>query len=65
MTAGGQISGTPTTAGAFAFNVVAADTAGRTGTRSFTITILDAGSASRPAVSSGSLGPHRIVASGS
>jgi hypothetical protein len=51
----GQISGTPTTVGSFAFDITVSDSAGRTASKRFTITILDAGTSSKPAIATGNL----------
>jgi hypothetical protein len=56
----GRISGTPTRAGSFVFDVVATDTVGRTGSRRFTITILDVPTLQKPAITTTSLAEATI-----
>ena len=43
LSSAGQISGTPTVAGSFSFDITVSDSAGRTASRRFTVTILDVG----------------------
>ena len=55
LSSSGQISGTPTTVGSFTFDITVSDSGGRSASRRFTITILDAGTATKPAIATGSL----------
>jgi hypothetical protein len=57
LSSSGQISGTPTAVGSSSFDITVSDSGGRTATGRFTITILDVGSTSKPAIASGSLPP--------
>ncbi len=58
--ASGQISGTPTTAGSYPFDVFVSDSAGRSASKRLGITILDQGSTSKPAIAIGNLSPGAV-----
>jgi hypothetical protein len=73
LNSSGLLSGTPTTAGTFTFTVTATDSAGDTGTRSYTVTIAPSGPcvgvkftiASNGAVTEGAYSVFTITQSGS
>jgi hypothetical protein len=55
LSSAGQISGTPTVAGSFSFDITVRASDGRIASRRFTITILDVGTGLKPAIATGSL----------